>query len=120
MHPISKCGTRFKIDTEWDKEEPYEKRCIHNLLEAILERAWRDALGTAEIDSSVLIEARQWFHNTKMDEWSFLWVAEELLLTSTIIKRIRSLIPQYSRQPLIRSDSGFVVQVSADTIVAVS
>lgn len=116
MSVVNQRGPTFVIDNDGHVEEPYSRKCIHNMLEAVLERAWRDALGTSDVKSHTLAEAREWFHNKGTKEWTFLWIAEELQLTSTIIKRIRNLIPLYSRQRLVRSGNGFVMRSSVGQI----
>lgn len=99
---------------EDDTDLDYDKRCINGLLEAIVERALRDALGNTHIDRHVMMEARQWLHSKETKFWAFLWIVDELQLSSNFVKRVRNLIPQHTSLPLVRTHNGFQVQVLID------
>lgn len=98
----------LSIDSSFHEENTTDKKPIHALMEAIVERALRDAMGTAYTETHVLRSARKWLHSNRKTKWSFMWIAEELPLSTRFIERIRNLIPRFSSQPLIRSGNDFV------------
>lgn len=107
----------FQLNVEIDADHSLDH--IINLLTAIMERAVRDGIGTAWTEKVVLKEARCWIHSNEEQEWSFLWVVNELLLSSKFVHRIRRLIPRYSVLPLIRSYSD-VEELSLYGLVALA
>lgn len=96
----------FTLDSEHYKQENYDGRCIVNLMEAVVERAIRDAIGTAYTERENIRDARKWLHSNDDCAWSFLWMAKELKLTSKFINRIRSKIPESSTLPLAHAYNG--------------
>lgn len=95
-----------------NSEVDYDRRCLNNLLEAVLERAIRDALGNSSITQHTIREAREWFYAKDTEEWSFLWIVEALQLSSKFIAQIHNRIPRYLTPPSVPSDSVCVVPLS--------
>lgn len=112
--------TTIDIAAGYFSEDDFKKRSIDNLMEAIVDRAVRDALGTAQTERDVLRTARQWIHSNSTKKWSLLWIAQELPLSSTFIARIRNLIPIFSSRPLVLEHSGFLkLPLSEDSILEI-
>lgn len=104
---------RAMLNISFENDEfDYERRCVNSLLEAVLERAVRDAKGNASLRQHDIRDAREWFYSKDMDEFSFLWIAETLQLSSKFIEQIHSHIPQYSLPPSVLPDTVLEVHVS--------
>lgn len=70
-----------------------ERPCMpeENMIVAVIERAVRDLF--LEGEQKLLRQARAWIRSDDTEEWSFLWCASEINLSSTFVERIIALVP---------------------------
>lgn len=100
----------FQVDEEPEIPENPE----HNLIEAIVERGIRDAVGTQYTDHHWIVDAQVWILSESEEDWSFKWSCKELQLSSKFIKRAILLTLRYRKENAPLQNTEFLTLPSDD------
>lgn len=66
----------------------------HNLLQAVLERAIREASGIVIVERPIFTEAFIWVFSDEIEPWTFRWICNELDFSEKTIELFRSRVVQ--------------------------
>lgn len=75
------------------------------LLEAIVERGIRDAIGAVYTEKYIVQTAREWILDDAKEDLTFLGICEELSITDRFINKIRAVIRPFVEQLPILIDN---------------
>lgn len=80
----------------------------HRLMEAIIERAVRDALGVESLSQHDKDCAKDWLWSNSKLEWTFLFLCDELKISYKFVNKVRSLFPGWPEQRQAQRHSDFL------------
>lgn len=97
-------------------ENLFEETDRTRLLEAVMERGIRDAIGLTSAGSHLIQKAREWILDESKNDLTFLGICEELSITDRFIRRIRDVIRPFVGHLPILVDNDLSVYPSVSQI----